>query len=205
MFTRLYNDENLRLFAHSLPGALLVYKIRLDGSEELMFISETAEKLWEVNHDEALNNVHLLWEPIFKEDIEPMVASINKSKEEGTFWDHTYRIKTKSGKVKWLNGRAMPIKQYDGSTVWHTLILEVTDLKKLEIELKAKSNKIEHYAQKHSHDLRAPLASLLGLSNLIQEHEIEDLKEVKSIVSQLIKSSKQLDAIVREMAKDLEF
>lgn len=205
MFSHLYKDENLRLFAHSLPRALMVYKIKLDGTEELLFISETAEKIWEVSHEEALNNVQLLWKPIFNEDIEAMVASINKSKEKGSFWDHTYRIKTKSGKVKWLNGRGQPVIQDDGSTVWHTLILDVTDLKNLEINYKTKSEKLDKYSEKHSHDLRAPLASLMGLLDLIHDHQIDDLKEAKNLLTQLIKSSKQLDEIVREMAKDLDF
>jgi PAS domain S-box-containing protein len=205
VFTHFYDDGNLRLFANSLPGALIVYKLNTDGSEELLFVSETALNLWEVNHKDVLANVKLIWEQIFPEDVDAVTRSILKSKEEKLFWDHTYRIKTESGKIKWLNGRGMPVKQNDGSTVWHTLILDVTDLKLLEQELQRKSDKLENYADKHSHDLRAPLASLLGLLRLIEGNHVDDLSQAKTYLTQLIRCSKQLDGVVREMANDLDF
>jgi len=205
MFTNLYNNENLRLFASSLPGALLVYKLNTDGTDELLFLSETAEELWEINFIETLKNINHLWGTVLPEDLPAMRVSIQKSAADGSLWNHTHRIKTKSGKIKWLNGKGMPVKQNDGSTVWHTLILNVTDLKLLEIELEAKSKKLESYAQKHSHDLRAPLATLLGLLNLIEEHHADNLSEAKIILSQLLKTSHRLDGIVRQMANDLDF
>lgn len=204
MYNNLYTDNNIRLFANSLPGALLVYKLNVDGTDELLFLSETAEALWEVNYKDALEDIRLLWGVIVPEDIAAMAASIQQSAKENTFWDHTYRIKTKSGKLKWLNGRAMPIKQTDGSTVWQSLILEVTNLKMLDIELKAKSDKLENYADRLSHDLRSRLARLMGLLKLVEGGNIEDVTEIKTILNQLLESSHQLDNIVREMATDLD-
>lgn len=204
MFNKLYNDENLKLFANSLPGALLVYKWPADGTDELLFLSETAEELWEVKQQDALKNIGLLWQVIFPEDIPPMVESIKKSGDENSFWNHTYRIKTKSGKVKWLNGRATTSKQDDGSIIWQTIILEITDLKTLEEELTTKSEKLDHYAEKLSHDLRARLAALMGLLKLVEEHKDDEILETKSLLNELLSNSHQLDEIVRDMAKDLD-
>lgn len=132
-------DRQLKLFGNiieNMPGAVLRYRLDKDGRDSLVFISDKAEELWEIPKEDALKNIGLHWEIAFKEDIPLMQRSISISAEEMTLWRHQWRIHTKSGKVKWLEGAAVPEKKSDGAIEWDTLILDITERKEAEEKLK---------------------------------------------------------------------
>jgi signal transduction histidine kinase len=69
-------------------------------------------------------------------------------------------------------------------------------------ELERKNKALEEYAFINAHELRAPLASILGLIDLISKTELND--ECKTIVSHMEGSAERLDAIVRSITKAIE-
>lgn len=72
-------------------------------------------------------------------------------------------------------------------------------------ELAQRNQKLEQYAFKHSHELRAPLSRLLGLVAVLDVEEIHPQdKEFKSMLKGVGASAEELDQIVRAMAKDLD-
>lgn len=205
MYSKLYENSNISLFINSLPGAFLIYKIDANAKDSLLYLSETAEALWGVTKEDAMKDVSKLWEPIHPEDLPNMAASIKESAENLSFWNHNWRIHHPTGEIKWLNGRAQPIKQTDdGSIIWQTVILDVTALKQKEISVLELSQTLETYASKHSHELREPIAQLIGLLNLIED-KFDD-KENKDLlyIKQLLQTTEKLDKVVRDMAMDLD-
>ncbi len=172
------NEERISNLANSIPGALLQYKINTDGSEELPYISDQVIELWEVPKKQALKNVNKLWAPVLPEDLPGMQNSIRVSMEKMAFWDHEWRIKTKSGKIKWLNGRGIPKKLEDGSYLWDTLILDITKQKHTEnrlleinrqLELAVDSAKLGVW----TYDIRQEILDwndvILGIYNITRE------------------------------------
>ncbi|MEP2023748.1 MAG: GAF domain-containing protein [Reichenbachiella sp.] len=69
-------------------------------------------------------------------------------------------------------------------------------------ELLMQNNQLKEYAFVNSHMLRAPLSSILGISNLLQIHNtsIEDAE----LLNALHKSTKNLDEIIRKISSTLE-
>jgi PAS domain S-box-containing protein len=68
--------------------------------------------------------------------------------------------------------------------------VDITDQKKIEEELKIRNSELDNFVYKVSHDLRAPLSSVLGLVNLAQmtgnhDNPVEYLKIIGSKVGQL--------------------
>lgn len=204
MLDELYQNANISLFINSLPGAFLIYKLDAEGKDSLLYLSDTAEALWGVSKEVATKEINKLWEPIHPDDLSNMASSIKESAENLSFWNHNWRIIHPSGETKWLNGRAQPIKQDDGSIIWQTVILDVTALKQKEISVLELSQTLETYASKHSHELREPIAQLIGLLNLIED-KFDD-KENKDLlyIKQLLQTTEKLDKVVRDMAKDLD-
>ena len=134
--TELQNNEiRLENLANSVPGALLQYQVFPDGSDAVPYISEQVQELWEVTREEAIKNTSSLWNAILDADLRGVRASIMRSAQELSFWDYSWRITTKSGKIRWLNGRGYPRKLIDGSILWDTLILDNTRLKETEQDL----------------------------------------------------------------------
>lgn len=139
----LNNEIRLQNLANSVPGALLQYQVFADGTDAVPYISEQVQELWEISKEEALEDTSKLWSPVLEADVRGMQASIMRSAKELSFWDHTWRILTKSGKIKWLNGRGYPRRLSNGSILWDTLILDNTRLKEAEQNLKDTNQRLE--------------------------------------------------------------
>ncbi len=129
--TREYEGETkISIIAASLPGALFEFTIHDDGRESIVFSNDRCQELWEVSADALQNNPSQLWEMILPADFKAMRDSVLKSREDLSAWQHEWRIKTPSGKEKWLQGSAIPIRKGNGDTYWNTIVLEVTEAKR---------------------------------------------------------------------------
>ncbi|HEY0741024.1 MAG TPA: two-component regulator propeller domain-containing protein [Chryseosolibacter sp.] len=69
-------------------------------------------------------------------------------------------------------------------------------------ELERKNQALEEYAFINAHKLRSPVASILGLVNLLNKSEMND--ECKVINRHLLDSADELDGIVRSITKAIE-
>ena len=69
-------------------------------------------------------------------------------------------------------------------------------------ELERKNRAAEESAFIIAHELRAPVASVLGLINLISKCELDD--EAKTIVDHMEDSADKLNAVVRNITKAIE-
>lgn len=69
-------------------------------------------------------------------------------------------------------------------------------------ELERKNKALEEYAFINAHELRAPVASILGLIDLIAKAELND--ECKTIVNHMDGSAEKLNTIVRSITKAIE-
>jgi signal transduction histidine kinase len=75
--------------------------------------------------------------------------------------------------------------------------VDITDQKKTEEELKIRNAELDNFVYKVSHDLRAPLSSVLGLVNLAKmEGNDDSLAEYIKLIGQKIK---QLDHFINDV------
>ncbi|MTI08183.1 HD domain-containing phosphohydrolase, partial [Curvivirga aplysinae] len=125
----------------NLPGALFHYWLSPDGKDKIHFVNEGCKEIWEITTIEAERDASLLWDMVLDADLEKLQNSIEKSAEKLSRWSHQWRIKTPSGKIKWLQGLAKARPTDDGGVYWNTLILDIT------AEKEADHNKHLSYAQ----------------------------------------------------------
>ncbi len=69
-------------------------------------------------------------------------------------------------------------------------------------ELEKKNKAMEESAFIIAHELRAPVASVLGLINLISKCELND--DAKTIVDHMEDSAEKLEVVVRNITKAIE-
>ena len=74
---------------------------------------------------------------VHPDDRTGIMASIMASAESLQPWEHEYRAVIPGQGIKWLRGHARPMRQADGSTLWHGFITDITDRKLMEISLAA--------------------------------------------------------------------
>jgi PAS domain S-box-containing protein len=128
-------EATLRNIANNIPGLVLRYRLHPDGSDELVFLSEGVEDTYEISREQALEDVNLMWQMIHPDDLEEYSASVQASAEALSLWEREHRILLPDGRIKWLHGRAIPRKEEDGSVVWDTLGVDITERKETEMAL----------------------------------------------------------------------
>ncbi|HEX6225140.1 MAG TPA: hypothetical protein VFZ52_12050 [Chryseolinea sp.] len=69
-------------------------------------------------------------------------------------------------------------------------------------ELEKKNRALEEYAFINAHKLRSPVASILGLINLLKKAPLDE--ETKGVISHLQEASDKLDAVVSSITKTIE-
>ncbi|HEY5824335.1 MAG TPA: hypothetical protein VIT44_08220, partial [Cyclobacteriaceae bacterium] len=70
------------------------------------------------------------------------------------------------------------------------------------LELEKKNKALEEYAFINAHKLRSPVASILGLMNLMNKTKLDD--EASIIAQHMVKSTEQLDEVITTMTTALE-
>lgn len=68
--------------------------------------------------------------------------------------------------------------------------------------LKDQNKLLAAYAYSNAHELRAPVASVMGLVNLLEKSNLKE--DEKEIVNHLMKSTEELDAVIKEIRERLE-
>lgn len=137
------SEANFRNMAANVPGAIFRYILHPDGTNRVLYMSPGCFRLWEIEAHLVEQDASLLWEIIDPADLPAMQASVMESARTLETWNHEWRITTLSGRRKWLQGIGQPSRQSDGSVLWHTLILDVSDRKQTEIQLQDLTNRLE--------------------------------------------------------------
>ncbi len=120
-------DTLFRDLADNLPGAVFRYVLNADGTDFIEYMSDGCLAIWEVDATVLKNDPTVLWGMILPEDLPDMQMSVMSSAQNLTHWTHTWRIRTPSGSLKWLEGRGQPRRLEDGGTLWNSMILDITD------------------------------------------------------------------------------
>jgi PAS domain S-box-containing protein len=109
------------------------------------------------------------------------------------------RIRCKNGEYKWIldHGKAYGKDERGFPTNIIGLMKDISESKLAEKRLQDQLNRLEHFAHLTSHSLRLPVASILGLTSLVEE--IDQKEELIKVAQYLKSSALALDEVIREM------
>lgn len=133
---RLELQSRLVDLSDNLPGVVFQYVLRPDGTDLVRYVSAGARIVWGLEPSEAERHPEKPWSIVHPDDLEDLKASINASADNLTQWQCDWRVSDEAGTEKWLRGRGRPYREADGSTVWNSLILDITEERKASEDLK---------------------------------------------------------------------
>ena len=128
-------ESQVRNIAGNVPGAIFRYIQLPDGQSRMRYMSEGCRDLWEVAVADVEQDAAVLWEMVLPEDREAMRESVAASARGLTYWDYQWRIRTPSGRLKWLHGRGKPQRGPDGTVIWDSVVVDESARKLAEQEL----------------------------------------------------------------------
>jgi diguanylate cyclase (GGDEF)-like protein/PAS domain S-box-containing protein len=116
----------------SVPGVVYQLLITADGVWKFTYLSSGIEALCEVSAAAAYHDHHALTDLILPEDRDSYRAGVERSTAKFIVWEQEHRVKTKSGKIKWLHGAASPQRLPNGNILWSGMLTDITERKSLE-------------------------------------------------------------------------
>ena len=135
------NEIKLQNLANNIPGVLFQYYLNEDGSDGMNYVSNGAKKVWQFTPEECKQDISKIWKIIENGGSLPiMKESIQKSAQTLTNWDFEWKVVLPDGQIRWHSGFGVPRQTSNNTTVWDSIVLDVTDKKDLEDLLKRSSS-----------------------------------------------------------------
>lgn len=139
-------QSQLRLeqIAAKVPGLIFQFLQRPDGSRSLLYASSGCQELYELEPEEIQANFQILADLTHPDDREAFEQSVALSAATGATWEWVGRIITPSGKLKWVQGVSR-LEQQSGDLLWDGLLLDITQRKQAEFDLKASEARLKSF------------------------------------------------------------
>jgi PAS domain S-box-containing protein len=176
------------------------------SNHKLVFSSGLARQLLGYSEDEYFKlSVDFYQSIIHPDDVKKVRETIEKfiHAKNNEVIELTARARRSDGYYIWINSRQM-ILERNSSTHVFTIIREVEDVTKLielQQELEERVRQLKVVSFKNSHLLRSPVASIIGLVNLIEEQGIAG-EHNKRVLHFLKETITKLDDVIHEINDD---
>lgn len=126
----------LQLIADNVPGLIFQLRLNLDGKWRVAFVSKVVEEILKVSPQLLYEDASVALRTIHLEDIEKLKKSALESAKTMTPWIQEFRTIHPDSSVHWLMGKATPIADPDGSTLWNGFIADITERHTLEDDVR---------------------------------------------------------------------
>jgi PAS domain S-box-containing protein len=140
-----------------------------------------------------------------------VLGSGNMKLEKGEETTTRYRIIRKNNEIRWVENKIIPTMDQGKLTRIDGVIRDVTietlinmEREKFIADLMQQNKTLEHFAHMVSHDLRVPIANILGLSQIFNMSLNDFSDEDRSVVLKILVSVNSLDQITRDLNEVLK-
>jgi PAS domain S-box-containing protein len=168
----------------------------LDSEGRVTYTSESTERMLGYLSNNLIGSA--LHDLVLPENQVEFEQTLNETKADSND-NHTieYQIKDAEGRIVYLESvmnNLLTNKSIQGIVVNSR---DITQRKETEIELKKTNFELDSFVYRASHDLRAPLRSVLGLLNLIKMESNDEQKAVYAALAE--KSINKLDSFILDL------
>ncbi|MCU1724964.1 diguanylate cyclase [Pseudomonas sp. 5P_5.1_Bac1] len=132
-------DKLLENLTAQVPGGIYQFRLDPDGSSCFSYASEGLRDIYEVDLMLLRQDATAVFERVHPDDLGRVRDSIRESAEQLTPWREEYRVQLPKAGLRWVRGEATPESLPDGGTLWHGYLTDISDLKRVEEELRALS------------------------------------------------------------------
>ena len=158
-----------------------------------------------------------LWRRIVHPDDRERVFAADAESNRGEGDDHfslEYRMLAKDGRVVWVQDEARLVRLQGREPYWQGFLLDITERKQTEAQLeralavereaarrlRALDEMKNTFLQAVSHDLRTPLAAILGLAITLERGDVQlEEHDAKDLARRIAGNARRLDRLVTNL------
>jgi len=186
--------RNERLFTQLFDSSPLGI-VLLDDVHKIIQMNKGFERIFGYTRDEIVGNQ--LNNIIVPEELTMEAIDINKVSTSGHVGSLETHRKAKDGRLIPVIIYGVPVRLENKTIGIYGIYVDITERKKAEQELQIRNNELDNFVYKVSHDLRAPLSSILGLVHLANHQQNEDdIRQYMNIIESRVK---QLDSFINDV------
>ncbi len=135
----LAHQEQLQLrlqqIAAQVPGMLFQFHWRGDGPSCFPYVSEGVDQIYGLSPGQLASSLAPIIGRVHQADRSGLLASIRQAAGNLTPWHCEHRIDHPRKGLIWVEARATPLRQVDGSVLWHGFVSDITARKAEQLEL----------------------------------------------------------------------
>jgi len=139
--------SQFKKLSSNAPGMIYQFTRRADGSYYVPIASEGIREIYGCSPEDVIDDFSPIVKLIYSDDVERMIAEIEYSAKNLTFFNIEYRVQIRDKAMKWLHCVSSPEKMEDGNITWYGFITDITDLKQAEDTLLKLSEQLENIGE----------------------------------------------------------
>ncbi len=175
-----------------------ILKTKPDRTFALEYASPRMAEMLDLSVESLLANNKTIFKAIHPDDLDGFIRLNQEGIPLKRAFDWKGRVVTK-GNIRWLHISSLPQPLDNGETLWHGLIVDITERIQNESEIKLKNEELtnlnatkDKFFSIIAHDLKSPFNSIIGFSNLlIRQIEEKDYASIERYAGIIQNSSQQ--------------
>ncbi|MBT2373409.1 sensor domain-containing diguanylate cyclase [Pseudomonas fluorescens] len=132
-------DRLLKKLSAHVPGGIFQFTLEPRNNWRFIYASDGIRDIYEIEPGLLQLDAKQVFERIHPQDAERVRASIRLSALQLSHWREEYRVQLPQRGLRWVRGEATPEELPGGGTLWHGYVSDISDLKRVEEELRALS------------------------------------------------------------------
>ena len=133
--------------AAAVPGGLFSFRLRPDGSACCPYANPAFLELFGLPAEDLAESAAALWATLHPDDLDRVRASVATSARSLTPWRDEFRWRRPNGEEIWVEGHSRPVREPDGSILWHGFVQDITARKQTERRLFATHERLQALLQ----------------------------------------------------------
>ncbi len=125
----------LQQIAAQVPGMLFQFHWHKGDYGSFPYASEGIEQIYGLQPEQVANDMTPILEKVHPDDRPRVSAAIHRAAEQNGAWHLEHRVLHPQRGVIWVEARATPVPQADGSVLWNGLVTDISGRKAQQAEL----------------------------------------------------------------------
>jgi len=195
MRSRLLQQETQAILERTLRDQTEINALALEGSDvgawhwhipsDTLTWDESMYRLYGIKQHDTLN-FNDWWERIVPQDQSSLDNHIQGALSGKNEYRTTFGIMTSSGDVRYLKAMGRVFRDVDGTPLYmRGLNWDITEEKRIQLELERSNRDLSTFAYVASHDLKAPLRGIKQLAQWIDEDLTTNPEQVRQYLATL--------------------
>ncbi len=198
---RLKAEEEIKLKNKQLLEAERTARVgygKWDIARRHVELSEMAYQIMNIPQGEILSYERLM-EQVHPADLRFVEDSINKNLKGKTFRQFYFRIVTSQMEIKHVLVKGcITYNDYSEPTEVKGTVQDVSELRNHMQKIEQQNRRLRKIAWVQSHRMRSPVATILGIADLLNDKDPSDPMNVE-IIKNIKELTKKLDAMIHEV------